>query len=170
MDLRRICDRPRRAAPAAAALCLLAFLTPAMAAPLDKDACEKLAQDMQNMKMLEVDKLMEKGAAWAASNLSESDLTLVRQYIGLDEQIKFRCTAPGALVHLKRLDDEDDDNGKQSAAGEGKKNQAGDGQAEEAAPAAAPAKHKAANAPAKKPAPAQQQPQAQPVAQGAAAR
>ena len=35
-------------------------------APLDKNACAKLAQDMQNMKALDVDKLMDKGPAWAA--------------------------------------------------------------------------------------------------------
>ena len=59
---------------------------PAAAAPLDKNACAKLAQDIQNMKLLEVDKLMEKGPQWAVSHLSPSDLALVRQYIDLDEE------------------------------------------------------------------------------------
>ncbi len=88
----------------------------AKAAPLDKAACAKLAQDMQNMKALDVDKLMERGPAWAVSHLSPSDLGLVRQYIDLDEQMKFRCQAPGSLVHLKHLEDEDEDGSAKAAA------------------------------------------------------
>ena len=78
---------------------------------MDKNACAKLAQELQNLKALDVDKLMENGPAWAADHLSTSDLALVRQYIDLDEQMKFRCAAPGALVHLKHLEDEDEENG-----------------------------------------------------------
>ena len=87
----------------------------ALAAPLDKNACAKLAQDLQNLKALDVDKLMERGPAWAAGHLSAGDLALVRQYIDLDEQMKFRCDAPGSLVHLKHLEDEDEDNGAKPA-------------------------------------------------------
>jgi hypothetical protein len=87
----------------------------ALAAPLDKNACAKLAQDLQNLKALDVDKLMERGPAWAAGHLSPGDLALVRQYIDLDEQMKFRCDAPGSLVHLKHLEDEDEDNGAKPA-------------------------------------------------------
>ena len=90
----------------------------------------------------------------------------MRQYIDLDEQLKFRCSAPSSLVHLKHLDDEDEENGaaKQadSADGEAKKDQAGDAQEEDAPkPKPAPAaKQKAAKAPAKKSAaaPARQRP------------
>ncbi len=151
-SLRRISAKPRGLAFGAAICTLVALLAPAASAPLDKDACAKLALDMQNMKMLEVDKLMENGPTWAASHLSDADLSLVRQYIDLDEQLKFRCSAPSSLVHLKHLDDEDEDNGaaKQadSADGEAKKDQAGDAQEEDAPKPAE--KHKAAKAPAKK--------------------
>ena len=126
-SLRRISAKPRGLAFGAAICTLVALLAPAASAPLDKDACAKLALDMQNMKMLEVDKLMENGPAWAASHLSSDDLNLVRLYIELDEQLKFRCSAPSSLVHLKHLDDEDEENGaaKQadSADGEAKKDQ-----------------------------------------------
>jgi hypothetical protein len=88
---------------------------PAEAAPLDKNGCAKLAQDMQNLKALDVDKLMENGPAWAVNHLSSADLGLVRQYIDLDEQMKFRCAAPGSLVHLKHLEDEDDETGAKPA-------------------------------------------------------
>ncbi len=96
----------------------------AHAAPLDKATCAKLTQDMQNMKALDVDKLMEKGPSWAVSHLSPGDLNLVRQYIDLDEQMKFRCSAPGSLVHLKHLEDEDDESGPKPPA------EASDNQAE----------------------------------------
>jgi hypothetical protein len=86
-----------------------------LAAPLDNNACARLAQDLQNLKALDVDKLMENGPAWAAGHLSPGDLGLVRQYIDLDEQMRFRCSAPGSLVHLKHLEDEDEDNGAKPA-------------------------------------------------------
>jgi hypothetical protein len=131
---------------------LLAALSPAVfGAPLDKNACAKLAQDMQNMKALEVDKLMENGPAWAASHLSPADLTLVRQYIDLDEQMKFRCSAPGSLVHLKHLEEQDEESAQNSAGAAGepetdaKKDQSGEGEKK----AAAPDQRKAAKAPAK---------------------
>jgi hypothetical protein len=165
--LRRIFAKPGQFALGAVVCGLFALPAPSVAAPLDKDSCAKLTQDMQNMKMLEVGKLMEKGPSWAASHLTSADLSLVRQYIDLDEQLKFRCSAPSSLVHLKHLDDDEEDGqAKQAGAadGEAKKGQAGDGQEEEAsapAPAAAPAakpkpkpeKQKAAKAPVKKAAP-----------------
>ncbi len=143
------CARPGWIALGAAACGLLVLQPPALAAPLDKNACAKLAQDMQNIKMLDVDRLMEKGPSWAASHLSTADLSLVRQYIDLDEQMKFRCSAPGSLVHLKHLDEVDEENSQagQSAEGEAKKAQTGDG-AESAAPS--PEKQKATKTPAKK--------------------
>jgi hypothetical protein len=105
----------RLAAPALAFAAALFAGNAASAAPLDKAACGKLAQDLLNMKALDVDKLMERGPAWAVAHLSPADLALVRQYIDLDEQMKFRCSAPSSLVHLKHLEDEDEDNAKPAA-------------------------------------------------------
>jgi hypothetical protein len=103
---------------------------------MDKAGCAKLAQDMQNMKALDVDKLMENGPNWAVAHLSPADLSLIRQYIDLDEQMKFRCSAPGSLVHLKHLEDEDEDGSKppaEASADDGtKKPQSGDDAAEPA--------------------------------------
>lgn len=96
----------------------LAFSAPAIgvdASPLDKAACAKIALDLQNLKALDVDKLMANGPAWAADHLTAADIAVVRQYIDLDEQLKFRCMAPGSLVHLKRLDDDDEESGAKSA-------------------------------------------------------
>ena len=112
--------RPRFSAPARLLCCAAAFgflalaPLPAPAAPLDKATCAKLTSDMLNLKALEVDRLMDNGPAWAAAHLSPADLSLIRQYIDLDEQLKFRCSAPSSLVHLKHLDEEDE--GGQAAA------------------------------------------------------
>jgi hypothetical protein len=138
-----------RIAYAAFAPIILALALPAAAAPLDKAACAKLAQDLQNMKALEVDKLMEKGPSWAVSHLSPGDLGLIRQYIDLDEQMKFRCSAPGSLVHLKHLDEEDDEGSQkpsaESAESGAKKQQSGDDEEDAPEP---PQNRKAAKTPA----------------------
>jgi hypothetical protein len=138
-----------RIAYAALVSIILAVALPAVAAPLDKAACAKLAQDLQNMKALEVDKLMEKGPSWAVSHLSSGDLGLIRQYIDLDEQMKFRCSAPGSLVHLKHLDEEDEEGSQKPSAdlaeSGAKKQQSGDGEEDAPEP---PQNRKAAKAPA----------------------
>jgi hypothetical protein len=133
----------------AAALSVLALLPlKTIAAPLDKAACAKLTVDMQNMKALEIDKLMEKGPAWAASHLTAADLSLIRQYIDLDEQMRFRCAAPGSLVHLKHIEEDDEEaarnNAQAGADADAKKDQSGDGEQE--APAT-PDKREAAKTP-----------------------
>ncbi len=87
----------------------------ASAAPLNKDACAKVAQDIQDMKALDVGKLMQNGPAWAVSNLSPADLNLVRRYIDLDEEMKFRCSDPNSLVHLKPADVEEEGTPKSAA-------------------------------------------------------
>jgi hypothetical protein len=130
----------RLAVPALALGAVALGAATAKAAPLDKAACAKLAQDMQNMKALDVDKLMEKGPAWAVAHLSPSDLGLVRQYIDLDEQMKFRCQAPGSLVHLKHLEDEDEDGAAKTSAEAGPEKTQGAGEKGESPKAQPPAK------------------------------
>jgi len=119
------------------------------ASPLDKNTCAKLAQELQNLKALDVDRLMANGPAWAAGHLSPGDLGLVRQYIDLDEQMKFRCSAPSSLVHLKHLEDEDEDNGAKPA-----EDASGAKDRSESAPSKPP-KPKAAKAPEKAKRPAE---------------
>jgi hypothetical protein len=133
--LGRLDRRVLRLALPALALGAAAFSPALEAAPMDKSACAKLSQELQNLKALDVDRLMEKGPGWAAANLSSPDLGLVRQYIDLDEQFKFRCLPPGSLVRLKQLEDEDEDNaGKPAAqAGAEKTNEKGDSPAPKAA-------------------------------------
>jgi hypothetical protein len=138
-------------------LLLLASIAPAnaLAAPLDKNGCAKLAQEFQNLKALDVDKLMENGPSWAVSHLSPTDLDLIRQYIDLDEQMKFRCAAPSSLVHLKNLEPEDEDSSSEAASADAAPDNATGDQPEDGASASKP-KQKAAK-PAKKAAQSRQE-------------
>jgi hypothetical protein len=145
-------SHPRSSRFAAFALVLSApalLSVGAGASPLDKNTCAKLAQELQNLKALDVDRLMANGPAWAAGHLSPGDLGLVRQYIDLDEQMKFRCSAPSSLVHLKHLEDEDEDNGAKPA-----EDASGTKDRSESAPSKPP-KPKAAKAPEKAKRPAE---------------
>jgi hypothetical protein len=98
---------------------------------------------MQNLKDLEVDKLMEKGPEWAVSHLSPGDLSLVRRYIDTDEQIKFRCLDPTSLVHLKSLEDDDEESPAPKTASTGNAAKAANGGAQSAGASAAQPKQKA---------------------------
>jgi hypothetical protein len=64
-----------------------------LAEPLDKDACAKLATERQSLANMGVEQNMAKGPQWASTNLPASGLDLIKRYITVDEQIKFRCRA-----------------------------------------------------------------------------
>src|SRR5258708_35868619 len=64
----------------AAALSVVAIpLMEGHATPLDKNACARVAQDMQNLKALDVDKLMGNGSAWGVSHVSPVNSGLSRE-------------------------------------------------------------------------------------------
>lgn len=65
---------------------------PLMAAPLEKEACDQLQTEKQSLTQQGVEKDMEKGPEWAKANLQPTRLELVKRYISVNEQIKFRCT------------------------------------------------------------------------------
>lgn len=64
---------------------------PVAAAPLDKEACDKLQTEKQSLTVMGVEKDMAKGAEWAKANMKPAQLDLVKRFITVDEQIKFRC-------------------------------------------------------------------------------
>jgi hypothetical protein len=76
--------RATLAALAAAALC-----SPAAAAPLDKEACDKLKAEHATMGI--VKDHIAKGPEWGKSHLSKDQLKDVERYIQMEEQIAFRC-------------------------------------------------------------------------------
>lgn len=63
------------------------------AEPFDKDVCAKLATERQSLANMGVEQNMAKGPQWASTNLPPSGLDLIKRYITVDEQIKFRCRA-----------------------------------------------------------------------------
>lgn len=80
--------------PGAAILSALLFcgLAPAKAGPLDSKTCQDLGAQRDALKKLGIENEMAKGADWARANLSAGDLNLIKQFIELNEQLKFRCT------------------------------------------------------------------------------
>jgi len=81
----------------------------ASANPLDEQACQRLKTERQALTVLGIDKHIEKGAAWAKERLTVADLNLVKRYLDVFEQIKFRCEKIVALVEPEEKDDDDDD-------------------------------------------------------------
>jgi hypothetical protein len=65
--------------------------SPLVAAPLEKEACDQLQTEKQSLVQQGVEKDMEKGPEWAKANLQPVRLDLVKRYIAVSEQLKFRC-------------------------------------------------------------------------------
>ncbi|HEY7643736.1 MAG TPA: hypothetical protein VH858_01740 [Hyphomicrobiales bacterium] len=82
---------------------------PAAATPLDEESCKKLQTERQGLAVLGVDKNLEKGADWAKANLKAADINLVKRYLELYEQLKFRCEKVIALIEPDEPDDEAED-------------------------------------------------------------
>ncbi len=91
---------------AAVVLVLAAGPAGLAAEPLDKDACSKLQAEKQALIVLGVDKEFAKGADWAKANLAQAELNLVKRYLTIDEQLKFRCGL--AVVNLQVQDEAED--------------------------------------------------------------
>jgi hypothetical protein len=81
----------------------------AAASPLDDQACLRLRTERQALTVLGIDKHVEKGAGWAKERLTVADLDLVKRYLDVFEQLKFRCDKLVALVEPEEKDDDDDD-------------------------------------------------------------
>ena len=97
----------RRLTGAAAASLLLSCAgAPLAAEPLDKDSCGRLQAEKQSLVVLGVDKEFAKGPDWAKANLGQAELNLLKRYLTVDEQLKFRCGM--AMVHLQVIDEPED--------------------------------------------------------------
>jgi hypothetical protein len=97
---------------ARAAVLLLAASSAApksAAAALDEDTCNKLRTERQSLVVLGADKHFAKGADWAKANLAAADLNLVKRYLDVYEQIKFRCDKIVAIAEPDELGGGGDD-------------------------------------------------------------
>lgn len=63
----------------------------AHAAPLDQAACEKLQSEHAELVKAGAPEAMRKGPAWAKANLPADKVTVIERFIGLEEQLLFRC-------------------------------------------------------------------------------
>ncbi len=84
----------RGAMVAAVCMVLNAGAAPVRAAELSAEACRELLRRKQGLDALGIGEIVARGPDWARQNASAADIVRVRDYIGLEEQILFRCT-PG---------------------------------------------------------------------------
>ncbi len=62
-----------------------------MAEPLPAETCEQLKSEHASLEAAGIAETLKKGPDWARANLSVAKLEEVRRYIGLEEQLLFRC-------------------------------------------------------------------------------
>ena len=75
--------------------------------PLDEDGCRRLEIERQALTVLGIDKYFENGAEWAKTNLTVADLNLVKRYLNVYEQLKFRCKEEIEIVDSDEDGDEE---------------------------------------------------------------
>jgi hypothetical protein len=77
-------------------------LPAALASPLDEGSCQKLRTEQEALSVLGIDTYFEHGADWVKANLTVADYNLVKRYVNVYEQLKFRCpTKPARNAKAK---------------------------------------------------------------------
>ncbi len=109
--VRRPLSRYRSFIAGAGLASCLALLAPQMAAatPLDDDGCKRLETEREALVVLGIDKYFEHGVEWAKTNLNVADLNLVKRYLEVFEQLRFRCKEDLDIVAGDDSEDEDRD-------------------------------------------------------------
>lgn len=64
---------------------------PALAASLTKEDCDKLHAEQAELTAAGVRAQFDRGAEWGKANLPPDKLQLVQRFIGIEEQLSFRC-------------------------------------------------------------------------------
>jgi hypothetical protein len=65
------------------------------AEPLDKESCSKLQVERQRLLTREMQAALDRGPDWVKQNLSPEKIENVRQFLGVEEQLSFRCRKDG---------------------------------------------------------------------------
>ena len=90
----------------------MAFLAgahhPASASPLDSDSCARLRAERESLLGLGLEENIAKGAEWAKTHLTPADLNLVKRYLEVYEQLKFRCESVVAFLEEDEPDEEEE--------------------------------------------------------------
>jgi len=91
---------PRFIAVALLALCGAAtFSLGTRAEPLDRDECKGLKAEQANLLTKEVKAALLRGPDWVKDHLHDAgDIEKVRQYLRIEEKVKFRCRTDGVVV------------------------------------------------------------------------
>ena len=100
------CVRNRLALSLAA---LLLALPGALAAPLEKDDCDKLKLEQGHLEQEGVRANMAKGPEWAKGNLKAEQLEQIRRVIEVDGQLLFRCNGRPLVTLPKDLEEPRED-------------------------------------------------------------
>ncbi len=82
--------RLHRRAVKATALMLAACMVPA-GLLAGEPSCEQLEAERGKLLAIGVDKDMAKGYEWARDNLPQAELDLIREFIEINERLRFRC-------------------------------------------------------------------------------
>jgi hypothetical protein len=71
---------------------------PVAAAEIDKAGCDRLEMERKALLVLGIDRYFQNGLEWAKANLTVADLNLVKRYLDVYEQLKFRCQEEVEIV------------------------------------------------------------------------
>jgi hypothetical protein len=85
-----------------AAFCLTPFHVWATAPKIDAETCTSLRLEQIKFRQSGILDDMNKGAAWAKTNLSADRLREIQHYLELDEQVQFGCRDAKLTAEAKR--------------------------------------------------------------------
>ena len=63
----------------------------ALAEPLDKEACLKLQGERKRLLTRDMQAALDHGPDWVKDHLNDQDIEKVREFLEVEEMIKFRC-------------------------------------------------------------------------------
>jgi hypothetical protein len=72
----------------------MAFAGPLLAAPLEKEVCNGLKEEREQLVVTGAKADMERGPEWAKSNLALDRIRQIERLIDVEEQLAFRCPQP----------------------------------------------------------------------------
>jgi hypothetical protein len=73
----------------------LALGLSAVAEPLDKESCASLQVERNKLLTRDMQAALDRGPDWVKNHLNDQELERVRQFLGVEEKIEFRCRGGG---------------------------------------------------------------------------
>ncbi len=72
----------------------------ALAEPLDKESCLKLERERAKLLTREMQVALERGPDWVKDHLDTGEIEKVREFLGIEEMIVFRCRRGGVAKQV----------------------------------------------------------------------